>query len=246
MAKIDLQQIVFLAFLIIGCILIFLCMCGACIAMKRFCLIQCCFALFITIGFVLFLTVGIIIIVVTGVVADEMDKACANPDTSDIAQAFNELYSSVDPYYCVASACTCYSTLHVGAGYSAVNTSSTITKVQQCTDHLEQAYANYGISFDDLGEIQEYLDHFGTIEKEYSCSGICLIKNRYYFSDINNGIPTKLCFDSIKNDLVLGDVRNYGIGYTVTGSVLFVIWFIQYGLCCRKKQNARNGQTKNF
>jgi len=44
----------------------------------------------------------------------------------------------------------------------------------------------------------------------------------------------------------LGDIRNYGIGYIVTGVVLFVIWFIQYGLCCRKKQNARRGATKQF
>eukprot|EP00343_Euplotes_focardii_P001281 CAMPEP_0205804404 /NCGR_PEP_ID=MMETSP0205-20121125/7319_1 /ASSEMBLY_ACC=CAM_ASM_000278 /TAXON_ID=36767 /ORGANISM="Euplotes focardii, Strain TN1" /LENGTH=206 /DNA_ID=CAMNT_0053073971 /DNA_START=289 /DNA_END=909 /DNA_ORIENTATION=+ len=206
--------------------------------------------MFITLGFVIFLVVGIAIIIGTGIIAEEMDKACANPDTSAIAEAFNELYGTADDIYCItgSTGCLCYVSdpTRVATGYVAVNTSSTVTKVQECTDHLESAYASYGISFDDIGEIVKYLDYFGEIEKEYTCSGICTQLPKYYFSDINIGIPSKICFDSIKDGLILGDVKNYGIGYTVTGSVLFIIWFIQYGLCCRKKVNARNGETKNF
>ena len=177
-----------------------------------------------------------------------MDKACANPDESDITKAFNELYSTADTIYCKASnGWVCFSEIHpVAAGYTNVNSSSTVTKVQECTQYLEDTFKNYGISFDDLGALTEYLDHFGSIESEFKCSGICIVRTQYYFSNINNGIPTKTCFDSIKNDLILGDVRGYGIGYTVTGVVLFVIWFVQYGLCCRRKENARQGQSKNF
>ena len=68
LVEIDIQNIIFLTFLIIGCILIFLCVCGGCIALKRFCLIQCCFAIFLTLGFIVFLVLGIILIVVTGAV----------------------------------------------------------------------------------------------------------------------------------------------------------------------------------
>lgn len=181
-----------------------------------------------------------------------MDKACdpTNTDTSDAVEAFRELYSTADTIYCVnpSGGCECYmnSTRLTGTGYTLVNSSSTVTKVQECTAHLSAAYASYGISFDDIGELTEYLDHFGSIEREYTCSGICTVKNRYYFSDINIGAPTSTCFDNIKDDLILGDVRNYGIGYTVSGAVLFVIWFVQYGLCCRKNQAARQGQTKQF
>lgn len=145
-------------------------------------------------------------IVVTEATAKEMDKACDPSNSGKAVEAFRELYSTADTLYCVNSAtgCECYvnaTSAHLtGAGYVLVNTSDTVTKVQECTAHLSQAYANYGISFDDIGELTKFLDHFGDIEKEYKCSGICTIKNRYYFSDINLGAPTSTCFDNIKND----------------------------------------------
>lgn len=220
--------------------------------MKRFCLVHCCFSFIVTLAFILFLFAGILLIVLTTAIADEMDTACDPTSNGDVVEAFRELYSTANTIYCVNSAtgCECYSNgtnpSATGVGYTAVNSSSTVVNVQSCSDHLEQAYANYGIDFDSTSELAEYLGHFGNIEKEFSCSGICTLQNRYYFSDINNGVPSKTCFDVIKDDLILGDVRGYGIGYTVAGVVLFVIWFIQYGLCCRKKANALQGQTKQF
>lgn len=246
---VDIQQILFLALLIIGCFLVFMCLCGGCIAVKRFCFVQCIFAIFLTLSMLILLTLGVILIVVTNMVAEEMDKACGTSASSDdIAEAFNELYTTADTIYCVASnGCICYdSDRATGGGFSSTETSSTVVKVQECTAYLESAYADYGVSFDDINDIIEYLDYFGEIEQDYSCSGICLQKSYYYFSDINKGDPSKTCFDAIKNDLILGDVQGYGIGYTVSGCLLFVIWFIQYGLCCRKNLNARQGQTKQF
>jgi len=250
LAGFDLQQILFLVFLILGCFLFFVCVCGGCIALKRYCLVHCCFAFMVTLSFVVFLAAGIGLIVITSIVADEMETACDSTSENSISESFRELYTNSDSFYCVSSisGCECYvnSTRLSGTGYTMVNSSSTVTKVQQCTSYLESAYADYGVDFSDINDIIEYLDYFGEIEKDYKCSGMCTIKNKYYFSDINIGAPEKTCFDVIKDDLILGDVRNYGIGYTVSGSILFIIFFIQYGLCCRKNMNARQGQTKQF
>lgn len=246
--KFDVQQAIFIAFIIVGCLLVFLCFCGACIACKRMCPIQCLFAIILTLCTVILLALGIALIVATSLIADEMEKACGtDASSSDISQSFNELYTNADSFYCVASnGCVCYSTTIVGAGYTSTNSSSTVTNVQQCTSYLEAAYADYGISFDDISSLQEYLGYFGDIEEQFDCSGICTLQAKYYFSDINNGVPGKLCFDSIKDDLILGEVRGYGIGYTVAGIVCFLVWFVQYGLCCRKNLNGKQGQTKNF
>ncbi|CAI2380281.1 unnamed protein product [Moneuplotes crassus] len=250
LAGFDLQQILFLVFVILGCFLFFVCVCGACISLKRVCLVHCCFTLMVTLSFIVFLVTGIGLIVGTELIVKEMDKACEDPNAGGISESFRELYASADTIYCIngITGCECYvnSTRLVGPGYTMVNSSSTVIRVQQCTAHLEEAYADYGVSFDDLNAIMEYLTYFGDIEREYKCSGICTFKNKYYFSDINIGAPEKTCFDVIRDDIILGDVRNYGIGYTVSGAVLFIIWFVQYGLCCRKKKNARKGQTKMF
>jgi hypothetical protein len=243
----DIQNIIYISFLIIGCILMLLCLCGSCVSYKRKCPVHWIFAAFLTICTLVLLVVGILTIVATTIIASAMDDACAADSDSSISESFRELYSSADTFYCVASnGCVCYSTLHVGPGFSATNTSSTVTNAQGCTSFLETAYADYGIDFDGEGGISEYLGYFGDIEKDFKCSGMCDLKPKYYFSDINNGIPVKVCLDSIKNDLILGEVQGYGIGYTIAGAVLFMIWFVQYGLCCRKNPDAEKGETKQF
>ncbi|CAI2363548.1 unnamed protein product [Moneuplotes crassus] len=248
--NVDIQQILYLVFLILGIFLFFVFMCGGCIAYKRFCLVHCCFAYMVTLSFFLFLGVGIALIVVTGMIAEEIDKVCVDSGSSSISESFKDLYDKADNIYCVNSAagCECYvnSTRLSGSGYTMVNSSSTVIRVQQCSDHLEEAYEGYNVDFEDSSEIEEYLGYFGEIEKDYKCSGMCSLNDKYYFSDINIGAPEKRCIDAIRNDIILGDVRNYGIGYTVSGAVLFVIWFVQYGLCCRRQRNPRQGQTKNF
>ena len=120
-----------------------------------------------------------------------MDKACTNPDESDIAKAFSELYTRTDTIYwrTAPTGCPCYiasppNPTDVGFTYISTNSSDAVTKVQQCTDNLEQIFADYGIEFDDIGELTEYLDHFGNIESEFKCSGICTKRVKYYFSDI--------------------------------------------------------------
>ena len=37
--------------------------------------------------------------------------------------------------------------------------------------------------------------------------------------------------------MLKGEILPMGIGFTITGAILFLSFFIQYGLCCRKKQD---------
>lgn len=222
MIEFDVQKAIYLAFMTVGCSLMFLCLVGAFISYKRIIPIHCMFAFILTCCTIILLVLGITLLVTATKITDEMDASCAANASSSggISQSFNELYSSADSFYCVASnGCTCYSTTIVGAGYSSTNSSTTIVNVQGCTDYLEDAYADYGVSFKDVVALKEYLAYFGEIESQFSCSGICYLKTKYYFSDINNGVPEKICFDSIKNDLILGEVQAYGIGYIIAGVV---------------------------
>lgn len=185
-------------------------------------------------------------------VADIMDTMCTDSSSSsDIAKSLKSLYTECDTFYCVAppNGCTCYVQLPVptdGGSYSTVSTTSTVTNAQGCSDYLQTAFADYDIDFSDLNEIITYLDYFGEIEESYSCAGICTIRSKYYFYNSVVGYPTKSCLSSIKEELVEGEIRNFGIGYTVTAGVLFIIWFVQWGLCCRKKPKPGQGGTKNF
>jgi hypothetical protein len=224
-----------------------LCLCGSCVAYKRKCPVHWIFAIFLTLCCLTLLVVGIIIIAATTVIASAMEDTCDPTSSSTVSDAFTELYTNADTFYCVAvNGCECYSTSIVGVGYTTVNSTATVTNAQGCTAYLETAYADYGIDFDGEGGISEYLGYFGDIESDFKCSGMCTLRTKYYFSDINNGTPEKVCLESIKDDLILGEVQGYGIGYTISGVLLFMIWFVQYGLCCRKNPDAQKGETKQF
>lgn len=59
-----------------------------------------------------------------------------------------------------------------GKTNASTTDSSLNTNVQDCKAQIEAAYANYGVSFNSINDIIAYLDLFGKIESEYSCSGI--------------------------------------------------------------------------
>lgn len=58
-----------------------------------------------------------------------------------------------------------------------------------CPDYIESAFKKYGVDLGTKEKYISYFDHFGKMEKDYSCSGICDREKLYYFSDINNGEP---------------------------------------------------------
>jgi hypothetical protein len=148
------------------------------------------------------------------------------------------LYSSADTIFCksIPNGCVCYLT-HIpplsstNITYSPIELSTTVKSVQECRDYISNAYANYNIDFESTSELIEYLDYFGDIERDYECSGICDKKEVYYFSDSSNGEPPKGCKNSIKENLLDGQVLPIGITYLVVGLLVAVVAIIQFGLC---------------
>uniref|UniRef100_A0A7S3JFY2 Tetraspanin family protein n=1 Tax=Euplotes harpa TaxID=151035 RepID=A0A7S3JFY2_9SPIT len=177
--------------------------------------------------------------------ADEFDKVCSsNNADNDFQKAVNELYTRADSFYCASLGCVCYAT-YVATGdrvyvTSPIKTSSTVVQVQECSTYLQNAYKNYGIDFSDINQIITYLNYFGEIESAYSCSGICTKKGIYYFSDCSTKQPTKKCQSAITEDILKGEIVPMGIGFFIIGFVMFVVFSIQYGLCCRKSHSSED------
>ena len=104
---------------------------------------------------------------------------------------------------------------------------------------VQTAYANYSVSFDDYDDLITYLDYFGEVEEEYECSGVCDYEVVYYFSNTLNGKPYEACYVPIRDELLLGEMYDMGIGYLITGQILGIVLFIQYGLWCRKNKKKK-------
>mmetsp|Transcript_17479 Transcript_17479/g.15412 ORF Transcript_17479/g.15412 Transcript_17479/m.15412 type:complete len:263 (+) Transcript_17479:236-1024(+) len=239
-------------------------LCGLFTAIKRICFCHWLFAILMTIFTVFFIFLGIALIAISVVASDQLNEACSSANSDgDFQKALSELYTRSDSFYCADAQCVCYVGLYNGHGknvafVTVAETSTSVTNVQGCSGSLEAAYADYGIDFSDINEIIEYLDLFGKVEKEYSCSGICTQQSIYYFSDSSQGAPEKSCKEPIDEELLKGEILPMGIGYTIIGALLFIVFFIQYGLCCRKdkeegnyrsskgRTNESNGRTNNY
>lgn len=209
---------------------------------------------------IFFLAVGIALVIAANLANEQLDEAC-DPGASGLGETFNEIYSIVDEIYCESTVnWYCYIDYTLNLATASVRTNDYdittdpndpdgITNVQGCTDQLESIFDDYDIELDGLDEITEFLDLFGDIESAYDCSGICDLMPLYYFSDTSNGEPKKACLTSIQDELLEYAIKGSGIAYIVTGAFIMVIWFIQYGLCCRKNLNgskANQGQSKQF
>ena len=224
-----------------------------CTLWKRFKICHCIFALLVTICFLFFTALGILLLVIVSMSVSELEDLCSitpTGDKSDFQKAMDELYSSADSVYCVTAAAGCYCQIsHSTAGarrtYSTSGSGSQVTNVQGCASSLATAYANYNVCDGDTSCLTEYFDYFGEIEDEYTCSGICTHEAVYYFYNSNAGAPTQRCMDPIIDEILEGEIQNMGIGYLCSGILLFAIWFVQYGLCCRKKPNTGMGKTRN-
>lgn len=214
---------------------------GMWVSLYRLCCWHWLFAILMWVFTAFFLVLGAGLIAAGKLAANYLDEmwSSGNADNT-IQKSLKELYSKADTIYCVATnGCTCYATYTAPTSprvyvMSLVSTSSTVTSVQGCKAYLETAYKDYGVSFDDINAIITYLNYFGEIEKGYTCSGVCTQMPIYYFSDCSTSKPTKKCQDSIRDDILLGEVVPMGIGFLIIGCLLFIVWFIQYGLCCRK------------
>ncbi|CAI2365886.1 unnamed protein product [Moneuplotes crassus] len=246
--EVDLQMIIFLFCVIIGVILVFVMACAMCTSVKRICFFHYLFAILLTIITLFFIVLGIVLMIIGIGLSDQLEELCSsNNSDSDFQQAMNELYSRSDSFYCTVQ-CPCYigSTFYYTGKTVATLNPSDNTNVQDCKAYIEAAYADYNIDFSDLEEIIEYLDYFGEIEKEYKCSGICTLQKVYYFGDSSRGEPPKACKDPINDELLKGEILGMGIGYLVIGVVLFVVLFVQYGLCCREDPDKRSKREGHY
>lgn len=188
-ANIDLQNLIFLFCLIIGILLLFLMCCGFCTSAKRICFFHYVFAILLTLFTIFFLFLGITLMAIGIVFSDQLEELCdSNNQDSDFQSALSELYSRCDSFYCTSD-CPCYigSTFFFTGRTHATTNSGDNTNVQACRQFIEQAYSGYSIDFSDLDDIITYLNFFGEIEKEYSCSGICVQQSVYYFGDASLG-----------------------------------------------------------
>lgn len=76
----------------------------------------------------------------------------------------------------------------------------------------------------DFTEIKEWVEFF---EDEYECAGICEKALFNWIQSVDEGIPTKSCVSSVKEDLE-ASFMGLGIATLVTGCLLFFIWLCQY------------------
>ena len=170
---------------------------------------------------------------------------CYSSSSDDFQKAMNDLYESAYTVYWRSGTINCECNLGTYVPILldgnrqdayAVNNINGVTKLQQCsTLSIQTAYGNYTVSVDDIDDFLVYLDYFGDIEDEYSCSGVCNYEVVYYFSNTLNGRPEKECYKSIRDELLLGEMRGMGIGFVVSGIVLLIVIFVQYGLWCREE-----------
>ena len=231
----------------------FLLACGIGTSIKRFCFCHWLFAIILSFFTIFFIALGIALIAIALVSSDELEKLCSdNNSDSDFQQALNDIYDNADEIFCVnrAFGCVCDTGTYIpptklpGSYANGDVVSGTVKKVQECTEHLEEAYADYNIDFDDINDIIEYLNYFGEIETDYECSGVCTRRVVYYFSDSSKGAPPDRCYESIDEDMLKGEILPMGIGYAIIGAFIFTITFVQYGLCCRKNLDGRERRYK--
>ncbi|CAI2387492.1 unnamed protein product [Moneuplotes crassus] len=237
--EVDLQQIVFIFCLVAGIVLLFVMACGMGTATKRYCFLHYTFGIFLSLVTVLFIILGVAMTAIGFGLADQLQELCSSENTdSDFQEAMNELYFRCDTFYCTVL-CPCYigSTLYFTGKTAATINPYDNTKVQDCRQYIQAAYSTYNLEFSDIDHIVEFLDYFGEIEMEYKCSGICKLQTVYYFGDSSRGEPPKTCKDPIREDLLIGEMGLMGIGYLIIGVALFVVLFVQYGLCCREKDD---------
>ena len=247
-ADYDVQNIIFLVCVILGCVLLFIMLCMICLAYKRNCFVHWIFVFILTICFVVYTVLGVAIMYAAIYSADQLEELCSESSTSsnDFKDAMDELYETCDTFYCTG-VCQCdlnYDPDDLARSDYIGSPGAPAQNVQDCEALIEAAFADYAIDFDDLDDIIEYLDYFGEIESEYDCSGICEFRNVYFFSDTTDGPVFDACWEPIKDEILLGEILAMGIAYLIAGIVLFIVLFVQYGLCCRKKDQRQQQQKE--
>lgn len=90
-----------------------------------------------------------------------------------------------------------------------------------------QAFYQFAKNFREQGDFTEIKEWIEFFEDEYECAGICEVALFNWIQPVAEGIPTKSCVTSVKEDLE-ASFMGLGISTLVTGGLLFLIWLCQY------------------
>ena len=77
------------------------------------------------------------------------------------------------------------------------------------------------------------------IEHKYSCNGLCKRLPFYTYSDVTDGPPSDRCLEYLVYDEFFSKRDLYGSLLLLCGSLSFIAFFFQFGLCCRNKERAK-------
>ena len=79
------------------------------------------------------------------------------------------------------------------------------------------------------------------METTYACAGICYDLYYFPFTDISIGPPTFTCLRYLDYEFtdLSGSFGKYARLYYITATLIFVSWFLQFGLCFRKNETVK-------
>jgi len=107
-----------------------------------------------------------------------------------------------------------------------VPSTTSANSVEKCPNY--DAWTNEG----DNDYVDDNLDFFKDIEKEFHCSGVCTFYPYYLFSGVDHTpAPTKSCSQGIA-DKVKDLARPFGIGAIIVGAIFFIFSICGYCMSC--------------
>jgi hypothetical protein len=231
-------MIVFAVVLTIGIFMLFLMLWIFWVSCWYYCCWHWLMAINLTFSCLFFLIIGSVLTFVSNFVSEKIANTWAS-GKNDLEVKLRDMYTDVDKYYCVnTGGCYCRTPKSVSNSTrtyyttTSATSSTVVTKFQDCTSYVSDAFKSGSYAGYSVSTIIKILNLFGDLEQSYSCSGVCTPLPVYYFSDSYSSFPTTFCFESYKT--AINEFRFYGISFIVVGSVMFLIWLVQYGLCCRK------------
>lgn len=92
--------------------------------------------------------------------------------------------------------------------------------------------------------MKTYLPMIKWIEEQFDCSGLCIKRKVYLFSDVDNGEPSGSCRKEL-NDWVQENFMTVGILGIVFGSYILLTLLFSCTLCCCQKKQKVDDSDQN-
>ncbi|OMJ87516.1 hypothetical protein SteCoe_10771 [Stentor coeruleus] len=93
--------------------------------------------------------------------------------------------------------------------------------------------------------MRKYFPLLKWVEESFDCSGLCIQRALFMFSDVNNGEPKGSCMSEL-NDWAAENFLIYGIVSIILGSYMVLVMFMSCTICCcnKKKNKVQDSNTK--